>query len=236
MTVAAQGVSTPLVLEALRDVIDPELDESLVDLGFVESVSVDDDHVDIALRLPTFWCAPNFAYLMAHDARRAALRVPGVRHVNVSLKDHMYADEITTGVSCGESFAGVFGEQADGDDIDGLRALFHGKAFGMRQEQFVRFLFDAGLSAETIVGLRVGDVERLPRGAAALARVYLERRRRVGLENSTYLVTDLEGTAIAASDLETHLQRTRRQRISMTFNALMCKGLLATRYGAKEAS
>jgi metal-sulfur cluster biosynthetic enzyme len=49
------------VLSALRDVYDPELDESLVDLQFVDDVRVQDGQVEVVLRLPTFWCAPNFA-------------------------------------------------------------------------------------------------------------------------------------------------------------------------------
>jgi metal-sulfur cluster biosynthetic enzyme len=235
MATAESASIQEAVLTALREVSDPELDESLVDLGFVDGVRVDGARVQIALRLPTFWCAPNFAYLMANDARQAALGVPGVREVHVALKDHMYSDEITAGVSCGESFAGVFGDQADGDDIGELRALFRNKAFGMRQEQLVRFLLDAGVPASEIVQLRVRDVDRLVRGAAPLAQVYLERRRRVGLSNedNAILVTTLDGAPVSSDGLEAHLQALRRQRISMTFNALMCRGLLQTRYGIR---
>jgi metal-sulfur cluster biosynthetic enzyme len=238
MIATAESVSLQeAVLTALRAVDDPELDESLVDLGFVEAVHADGESVEIVLRLPTFWCAPNFAFLMAHDARQAALAVPGVQAVRVVLKDHMYASEITTGVSCGESFSGIFGEQSDGDDVAELRALFRGKAFGMRQEQLVRFLMDAGLSADEIVGLRIGDVDRLVRGAAPPAQAYLERRRRVGLSDAADapLITTLDGRPIAADGLEAHLQAMRRQRISMTFNAIMCRGLLETRYGLEPS-
>jgi metal-sulfur cluster biosynthetic enzyme len=237
------------VLSALGRVNDPELDESLVELGFVDSIRVNGQRADIVLRLPTFWCAPNFAYLMAVDAREETLQVPGVQEVNVVLKDHMFGDEISTGVSAGQAFTNVFPGQTEGDDLGALRALFRGKAFGMRQEQLVRFLLEAGLTALEIVSLREVDVvnttdtgglrlvvnghERLLRGGAPLARAYLERRRRVGLDTDKHstLITDLDGAPIAAEDLEAHLQRTRRQRISMTFNALMCRGLLETRYG-----
>ena len=242
-------VSEQAVLAALREVNDPELDESLVDLGFLHGVRVDGERVEVALRLPTFWCAPNFAYLMAHDVREQALRVPGVRQVRVVLKDHMYADEITEGVSAGQPFDAVFPGQADGVDLDALRDLFRAKAFGMRQEQLVRFLLGAGLTDEDVVSLqlddvldttdqsglrlRVGGAERLLNGGAALARAYLVRRRRMGLDahGSARLVTDLAGAPIASGGLPVHLDRARRQRISMTFNAIMCRGLLATRYG-----
>ena len=214
------------VWAALRSVIDPELDESLVDLEFIEAVRVEGERVEVELRLPTFWCAPNFAYLMADDARRAVLGVPGVRDVRVVLKDHMYSEEI----SRGGSFVDVFGDQAEDGNLDDLRRLFQVKAFGMRQEQLVRYLLDAGHTAAEIVALRLSDLHRLPRDGGPLVRTYLERRQRIGLD-TTRLITTVEGAPIAADELESHLQRMRRQRVSMTFNALTCRGLLETRYG-----
>jgi Iron-sulfur cluster assembly protein len=67
------------VLEALARVLDPELDESIVDLGFVRSLRLHSGHADVAPQQPTSWCAVNFAYLMAEDMRRALLTVEGVR-------------------------------------------------------------------------------------------------------------------------------------------------------------
>jgi metal-sulfur cluster biosynthetic enzyme len=245
--VRQQSPDAAAVLTALDDVVDPELDESLVQLGFVESVESDQGVVTIKLRLPTFWCSPNFAYLMAKDARDAALAVTGVDRVRVVLSDHAQSDEISDGVSAGLAFAEVFAAEAD-DDLDELRRVFAGKAFGMRQEQLARFLLDAGLTAEELVSLRLEDVldisnasglrlrvggqARLLRGGAPLARTYLERRRRLGLDedSSARLITDRDGRPIAANELSEYLQRGRRQRISMTFNAEMCTGLLETRY------
>src|SRR5438094_9890393 len=118
MIETATAVSEQAVLAALGAVIDPELDESLVELGFVDTVSIrDEGWVEVVLRLPTFWCAPNFAYLMAYDAREQTLRVPGVRHVQVVLKDHMYSEEISRGVSAARNFDDVFPGQADGEDV-----------------------------------------------------------------------------------------------------------------------
>ena len=216
------------VLAALRQVFDPELDESLVDLEFIDDLQVRGDAVDVVLRLPTFWCAPNFAYLMAHDTREALLRVPGVREVRVTLKDHMYSEEI----SSGKPFAEDFGDQAESDNLDELRVLFARKAFGMRQEQLVRFLQEVGLTASEIVSLQPSSA--LPRGAAPLLQQYLQRRARLAIGGNV-LITDVLGRPIAAEELDAHLREQRRQRISMTFNALMCKGLLETRYElAKE--
>ncbi len=80
----AVGVLTPAsVLAALAGVYDPELDESITSLRFVSACEVSaDGEVRVALRLPTPQCAPNFAFLMAADARRAVSAVPGVRAVS----------------------------------------------------------------------------------------------------------------------------------------------------------
>src|SRR5476649_857826 len=88
----------------LESVIDPELDESVTELGFVTRVEVDaDDHVRIDFRLPTYWCAANFAFLMADDMRVAVAALPWVTKVSVGLGEHMYADEINRGVAAGRS-------------------------------------------------------------------------------------------------------------------------------------
>ena len=59
------------VRRALARVDDPELDEPVTDLRFIERVEIDAaGAVSIGFRLPTYWCAANFAFLMADDMRR----------------------------------------------------------------------------------------------------------------------------------------------------------------------
>ena len=70
------------VLAALDTVRDPELDEPVTALGFVASCTVSaDGDAEVQLRLPTYFCAPNFAFLMVADAYDAvsggAGRAPG---------------------------------------------------------------------------------------------------------------------------------------------------------------
>ena len=86
------------VLDALSGVRDPELDEPVTDLGFVSDLRLEDDTVSVRLRLPTYFCAPNFAYLMVADAREAVLSVPGVRRASVMLDDHYASEELNTSV------------------------------------------------------------------------------------------------------------------------------------------
>ena len=85
---------------------DPELDEALTDLGFVEAVSVGEEgDVLVCFRLPTYWCSPNFAFLMAEGIRREVGALPWVARVSVRLEDHMCADEMNEAVNHGRSFA-----------------------------------------------------------------------------------------------------------------------------------
>jgi len=97
------------VLAALDGVIDPELDEPITTLRFVSSVTVTPAReVEVLLRLPTPQCAPNFAFLMAADARDAVRRLPEVRGVTVHLEDHYTGQEINAALSRGEGFTGAF--------------------------------------------------------------------------------------------------------------------------------
>ena len=103
MTLQAQA------LEALAGVIDPELDEPITTLGFVGScVASDAGDVDVHLRLPTPQCAPNFAFLMAIDARDAVARLPEVGDVTVVLDDHYTGAEINAALVGGGTFADAF--------------------------------------------------------------------------------------------------------------------------------
>ena len=88
------------VLEQLGTVYDPELDEPITTLGFVGSCVVTDaGDVSVRLRLPTPQCAPNFAFLMAADARAAVGRVPGLGRVVIELEDHYTGAEINAAVN-----------------------------------------------------------------------------------------------------------------------------------------
>ena len=72
---------------ALGQVLDPELDEPITDLGFVRSLEADSGSITVHLRLPTSFCSPNFAYLMASDAKDARRALPQPREVVVLLDD-----------------------------------------------------------------------------------------------------------------------------------------------------
>src|SRR5258708_20939869 len=102
------------VWACLQGVTDPELDESVTDLNFVTKADVDpENRVYIEFRLPTYWCAANFSFLMADDMRRAVNALDWVEGVSVVLGEHMYADKINAGLAKRRSFQQACRTKAD---------------------------------------------------------------------------------------------------------------------------
>ena len=243
----------------IGEVIDPELDKPLDALGFVDQVAILGGEVTVRLRLPTYWCAPNFAFMMAADLRDQIGKAPGVERVTVQVEDHFAGDEISAGVNHGQSFSTVFPEDADGE-LDELRRTFAVKAFLVRQEQLIRALLRAGLSAERVTSLTLMDLrtegadvlirvepgdasepsERMWTRAPGLARIYgLWRKKRAVLRapdtpRDAPCFTTAEGAEIPANALDEHLRSARMIRLNGVFNTLLCTGLHHVRYGSTD--
>src|SRR3984885_4012022 len=146
----------------LQGVMDPELDESVTDLNFVTKADVDSENrVHVEFRLPTYWCAANFSFLMADDMRRAVNALDWVEGISVVLGEHMYADKINAGLAKGLSFQDTFGVEADGD-LDELRRTFLIKAFQRRQAALLNHLLGVGHLPATIVELTLAMLDDLP--------------------------------------------------------------------------
>lgn len=222
------------VLDALRTVRDPELDEDLVALRFVAGITLDEDgSVELRLRLPTYFCAPNFAFLMAADAQAAVAAVPGVRSVRVLLDDHYASDEINGGLAAGGDFDRVFGAEADGNGLDELRELFRRKAFLARQHRLCESLLAAGRTHEELAAATLADVPSTPEGMT-----YLARRAELGLavDERAALVVTPAGEPVGADRMARQLKIGRSVRVSIEGNAGLCRGLLETRYGREETT
>jgi metal-sulfur cluster biosynthetic enzyme len=169
------------IRRALDSVIDPELDEPITDLGFIRSLQVragvDGAFVEVHLRLPTSFCSPNFAYLMASDSKDAIAALPAVKHVVVELDDHHDSDLINAGLAADAGYRGTFLHEAE-DSLEELRWTFRRKAHTAALERCLTYLLRANPElAETQVGtVRVGD---LPTGRNKDA--LLRRRSALGL-------------------------------------------------------
>ena len=86
------------IYHKLSLVEDPELDQPLTELGFISDVTIDDSRVHVIFRLPTYWCSPNFAFLMASGIYNRVKELNWVSSVTVSLKDHCASTEINEGL------------------------------------------------------------------------------------------------------------------------------------------
>ena len=212
------------VLGALSGVRDPELDEPLTDLGFVSDLRVEGDAVSVRLRLPTYFCAPNFAYLMVADAREAVLSVPGVERARVVLEDHYASDELNNHAAFDDAFPG----ETEGPDLNELRTKFRRKSFVSRQEQLCRELLAEGRSPRELARMRLGEV---PSSEAFVT--YLDRRAELGVTTSedAPLVVDPDGKRVPEEAVVQHLRFAKTVRVSIEGNAGFCRGLLETRYG-----
>ncbi len=217
------------VQACLATVMDPELDESVTELGFVTDIEFPDEgEVRIGFRLPTYWCAANFAFLMADDMRLAVQTLPWVTQVRVHLHDHMYADEINQGVTDGNGFQAAFGSAAEGG-LEALRRTFLLKAFQRRQEALLQHLLDAGHAPAALMAMDAAALQNLPVDAEGetLVERYLARRDLVSGTDAVFV--DTEGQPIAAATLRDHLRGLRRVGVNAEFNSTLCRGLLAVR-------
>jgi metal-sulfur cluster biosynthetic enzyme len=233
------------LLERLAQVLDPELDEPILELGFVRSLQLRSGHADIALRLPTSWCAVNFAYLMAEDVRGALLGVEGIRQVTVSLGDHCAAAEIEAAVNDGRPFAEAFPGEGAGS-LAALRLTFLRKGFLSRQERLLRDLREAGCAPAAICALQVGEMSMQDEtvvihqpgcapvvgGSAAILRRYLERRAELALDCSPAapLIVDREGKPFSADRLQAHYEAARTVRVALEANGSFCRALLSVQH------
>jgi metal-sulfur cluster biosynthetic enzyme len=215
------------LLAALDTVRDPELDESVTSLGFVTSCTVSADGVaDVRLRLPTYFCAPNFAFLMVADAYEAVSGVAGVRRTQVVLEDHFASEEINRGVAARAGFVDSFDGLAE-TELDELRTDFLRKATLAATDRVCRPLLAAGRTPEELAELTLGDV------ASPDVERLRSRRAMLGLpsgDDDALLVDPVTGDAVGVQALPLHLRRARLTGVSLQANGGVCRGLLHERY------
>ena len=218
---------------ALDAVLDPELDEPITDLGFVRSLEVVDTDVRVHLRLPTSFCSPNFAYLMASDAKDVLTALPWTDRVVVELDDHHDSAIINRGLAADAGYRGTFLHEAE-HDLEELRATFRRKAHTAAMERCLTAL----LRAEPERPLeQLGLVVLADLPAAPHTEALLRRRAGLGLPTApdALVMVDHEGRGYTPDAVPMALRRARSTRISIDGNAHFCRGLLRTRYPGSEA-
>lgn len=229
----AADITADDVMAALSDVVDPELDEPITDLGFVRSVHLDDDGVTVHLRLPTAFCSPNFAYLMASDAQDVLEAVDGIGRVRILLDDHHDSDKINAGLAANAGYQGTFGVEAV-DSLDELRDIFRRKAHIAALERCIEALLrHSSLTVDDIPSLTLSDI---PPGKHRSALI--RRRLALGLTlcPAGRVFVDEDGIPIPADQVSMRLRFAKSVRISIEGNSHFCRGLLATRYNDEDGT
>jgi metal-sulfur cluster biosynthetic enzyme len=219
------------VWQALGTVLDPELDEPITDLDFVASCTVSGDGhggsvAAVRLRLPTFFCAPNFSFLMVADAYDAVSAVDGVTRAEIVLQDHHASAEINRGVAAHAGFVATFAGEADAE-LEDLRRYFLEKAVVAGQDRVARPLVDAGVGPDELAELTLGSSPDSP----ALKRLR-ERRAALGLpaDDGAPLLIHPDGSRVSSAQVPLHLRRARLTRLGIEANGELCKSFLKTRY------
>ena len=216
------------VLAALDAVRDPELDEPITALGFVASCAVSaNGDVQVRLRLPTYFCAPNFAFLMVADAHDAVSALDDVRTAEVTLEDHFASAAINEGVAARAGFARSFAGEAAGE-LDQLRVDFLRKAVLAGTDQVCRPLVAAGFDHAALATLTLGQVPP----SVQLQRLCL-RRVELGLpadDDAPLLIEPATGSPVTGKAAQEHLRRARTTRVGVEANTGICRGMLRHRY------
>ncbi|WP_394740825.1 iron-sulfur cluster assembly protein [Natronococcus roseus] len=238
-----------LTREAVRDrldrVTDPELDRSIVELEYIDAIEIDAGTVTVHLTLPTAWCSPAFAWMMAVDSRTEVEELLAVDRARIYLHEHMHELEINRGVNAGRSFAEAFPDAED--TVDAVRLELDRKARTARQYDAVEALLEAGLDSETIVSLRPTDLERTDGddqlsiylsdravGVSVPAEPierYLEKARETGLVDAPTdpLFLTPEGEPIDPEEFELVHRRGRLAQVNMSSQGGICDGLRESR-------
>lgn len=227
-------------------VMDPELDEPVTDMGFIEAVSItwpalgqNTSTVDVTFRLPTYWCSPNFAFLMASDIKREIEVLPWVGQAVVTLHDHMAAEEMNTAINSGASFGSVFADLHPDEDLSALREKFDVKAFQRRQEVVIKALIAMGYLPADVVTMPRALVESKTFDDPDAARQKIRYLAILAQKNLSTRPDDLafptyQGAPI--TDYSAYMGLLRSVRINMEFSGSLCRGLKRSRYMEADRS
>lgn len=226
------------VRDALSTVCDPELDEPVTDLGFIQDIFIGKDRdIKVTFRLPTYWCAANFAYLMASDMQSALARLPWAGTIGIQLVDHYTSEEVSSGASSGQSFQQSFPREAE-EDLDGIRLIFRRKSFQKRQEKLLRYLLGKNPAISDLVSISLTALEQLPLDSdgAVFRDRYLRARALLSFQGSPWRPAfhDVEGKPLDPVEFAHYLHRLRSVRINTEVNGAFCRSLLEVRYGVKQ--
>jgi metal-sulfur cluster biosynthetic enzyme len=235
------------VLQALSTVTDPELDEPITDLGFVKDLAISEDgRVSVDLVTSTFWCSPNFVYMMLEEARDVVSKLPGVREAQVRLEGHHDSTRINEAINSGKSFSECYEAEANGDLVE-LNQMIRTRALRSRLFSMAAAMSRAGVLPEELLRLSRQDVTSdgetiLVRSRGMTHRVsepadvrrvarYRDFLAKLGRKDGPFVVCDLEGRHPEDAEFRSILALSRSAKSNFSMNAELCRALLSARLG-----
>jgi len=80
--------------QELRDVMDPEIGASIVDMGLIDEISVEGDEARVVYHLTIPMCPAPMALYIGNMVKKKLLKVEGVNKRVVRVTDHYFKDQI----------------------------------------------------------------------------------------------------------------------------------------------
>ena len=250
MAQEAQADLKGSVLRALSTVTDPELDEPITDLGFVKELSVSNDgRVSLDLVTSTFWCSPNFVYMMLEEARDVVAKLDGITEVRVHLEGHHDSERINGGINARKSFSECYPTEASGN-LEEITRMIRTRVLRSRLSSMVSAMSRAGVAPAELLGASRRDVvadgeafivnlgHRSPQisdpvDARRIAR-YLSFLDGLGRADGPLIIWDLEGKTPEPHEIDSVLALSRSAKSNFSLNAELCRALLESRLSREE--
>jgi len=82
------------IYNELKDVADPELGVSIIDIGLVDEISAEGSEASVTYHLTVPMCPPVMALYIGNEIKKKMLRVGGIEKVVVKVTNHYYEKEI----------------------------------------------------------------------------------------------------------------------------------------------
>ena len=91
------------IYDKLRNVMDPEIGISITEMRLIDEIKVEGKKASITYHLSAPFCPPQFALYIGKEIKQKTQSIKGIEDVEVTLKDHMRADQINKSLREGQA-------------------------------------------------------------------------------------------------------------------------------------
>jgi metal-sulfur cluster biosynthetic enzyme len=82
------------IYDELKEVTDPEIGASIIDMGLVDEISVKGDEARVTYHLTMPMCPPQMALLIGSSIKKKLFKIGGFSKMDVQVSDHYFKDQI----------------------------------------------------------------------------------------------------------------------------------------------